>query len=126
MSKSIHLVLEEILREKDISIAEAARVCDLPDSTVRGIITRKQKSVALEVAFKLSAGLGVSLEYLNGMDEKSPAPSEDNAGNITIEESNRLLVALGYIKPGQELSDRDLEFLGGIIQLLDSWFNKSE
>ena len=43
-------ILQEILSEKDLSIPEAARACGLSDSTLRSIITRKNKTVALEVA----------------------------------------------------------------------------
>jgi plasmid maintenance system antidote protein VapI len=62
-------ILQEILSEKDLSIPEAARACGLSDSTLRSIITRKNKTVALEVAMKISKGLCVSLERLNGMEE---------------------------------------------------------
>ena len=51
-------------------------MCDLPDGTVRGIIKRKQKDIALKVALKLSKGLGVSIEYLNGMSEHEKSPKE--------------------------------------------------
>ena len=61
--------------EKNYTIADVAKICKLPDSTVRGIITRKQKSTALEVAFKLSDGLNVSLRRLNGMPE-TPTKNE--------------------------------------------------
>ena len=50
-------VLKEIMESKDLSIPEVARLCNLSDSTVRSIITRKQKTVALNIAFKLSDGL---------------------------------------------------------------------
>lgn len=49
------------------------------------------------------------------------APGEDR---ITMEESNRLLVSLGLIEEGQDLSDDDLAFLEHIIGLLDTWFDK--
>lgn len=58
-------VLQSILDEKSLSIPEAARLSGLSDSTIRTILSRKNKSVSLEVAFKLSAGLGVSMERLN-------------------------------------------------------------
>ena len=73
------VVLQGIMDEQGLSVAEVARRCGLPDGTVRSIIVRKQKNVALEVAFKLSAGLGVSLERLNGLPEKDgpqPTPEE--------------------------------------------------
>lgn len=63
-------ILQTILDQKGLSIPQAARACGIPDSTLRSIITRKNKTVALEVAMKISKGLGISLEYLNGMEEK--------------------------------------------------------
>ena len=66
MNRPVYEVLEDIMLKKNLRVADIAKICDLPDSTVRGIITRKQNSVALEVAFRLSRGLGVSLEMLNG------------------------------------------------------------
>lgn len=68
--RDFYLTLDEVLKEKGVSVANAAQLCGLADSTVRSIISRKQKNVALEVAFKLSEGLGVSLERLNDMPEK--------------------------------------------------------
>lgn len=66
-----YLVLEQIMRERDLSIPDIARATGLSDSTLRSAITHKHKNVALEVAFKISAGLGVSMEYLNtGTDSK--------------------------------------------------------
>ena len=59
-------ILEQIMEEKNMSIPEVACACEIPDSTIRSIITRKSKNVSLDVAFKLSNGLNVSLERLNG------------------------------------------------------------
>lgn len=67
----IYKILAKIMEERQLKIADVARICNLPDSTVRGIETRKQSKIALDIAFKLSEGLGVSLEYLNGMPEKT-------------------------------------------------------
>lgn len=66
----IYKILQNIMDEQGLTVAQVARKAELPDSTVRGIIKRKQKTVAIEVAFKLSDGLGVSLERLNGMPER--------------------------------------------------------
>lgn len=59
-------------------------------------------------------------------EKKSPSTAEATPGGdrISMEESNRLLVALGLIEEGQDLSDDDLSFLTHIIGLLDSWFGK--
>lgn len=130
---AVYEILEEIIGEKGLSVADVARICNLPDSTVRGIIRRKQETIALEVAFKLSDGLGVSLEKLNGMPEKescsgaqkSPSAAEAAlGGHMSMEDSNRFLVSRGFIQEGQDLSADDLAFLSHIIGLLDAWFEK--
>lgn len=55
--------------------------------------------------------------------KKSPSAEESAPGDqVTLEESNRLLVALGYIQEGDDLSDQDLAFLSHIVGLLDAWF----
>lgn len=55
--------------------------------------------------------------------EKSPSAEESAQGDqVTLEESNRLLMALGYIQEGDDLSDEDLAFLSHIVGLLDAWF----
>lgn len=65
-----YCILQTILSERNLSIPDAARICNIPDSTLRSIIARKNKTVALEVAMKISKGLNVSLERLNGMENE--------------------------------------------------------
>lgn len=64
-----YLILQDVMREKELTIPEVARLSGLSDSTVRSIISRKSKTAALEVAAKISRGLDVSLERLNGENE---------------------------------------------------------
>lgn len=59
-------ILEDIMSEKNMSIPDVSRATGISDSTLRSIINRKTKSASLEVAFKISKGLNVSLERLNG------------------------------------------------------------
>lgn len=77
-------ILREVMDEKKMSIADVAHACGLRDSTVRSIFLRQQKNVALEVAFKLSDGLGVSLERLNGLPEPEPE-TQSKPDTSTIE-----------------------------------------
>ena len=77
-----YLILQKIMEERGFNIPTVARMCGLSDGTVRSMISRQQKNVALEVAFKLSKGLGVSLERLNGIEEKDikkASPISDEA-----------------------------------------------
>ncbi|MCI8643976.1 MAG: helix-turn-helix transcriptional regulator [Lachnospiraceae bacterium] len=66
-------ILQSIMKQKNLNIPEVARLSGLPDSTIRSIISRKNKTVALEVAFKLAKGLNVSLRELNGEENIIPA-----------------------------------------------------
>lgn len=81
----------------------------------------------IEIVSKIADIFGLQISDLLGEreNEKSPAPEEPEAGDhISLEATNALLISLGYIKPGEDLSDRDLEFLSGIIKLLDAWFDE--
>ena len=73
----------------------------------------------------------VTTDYLLGIEDeqsaetkKSPAPAEAETEEVSLEETDRLLVDLGLIKEGEQLSDDDLAFVGHIVGLLDTWFRK--
>ena len=73
----------------------------------------------------------VTTDYLLGIEDdqsaetkKSPAPAEAETEEVSLEETDRLLVALGLIKEGEQLSDDDLAFISHIVGLLDAWFRK--
>lgn len=78
MYQGVYAVLEDIMNRRDMSTPDVSRACGLPDSTVRSIINRKSKNVALEVGFKLARGLGVTIEYLSGL-------SCDHVGNASFD-----------------------------------------
>lgn len=97
---NFYQILQSIMDEKGMTVAAVARVCGLSDGTVRSIVTRKQKNVALEVAFKLSDGLGVSLERLNGMPEKeSPGTA---VAEPRDELDQKLMEQIGQMTPDQK------------------------
>lgn len=84
-----------------------------------------------DLLIKIAKACNVTVDFLLGYDggvttKKSPSAAEAAPGEdrISMEESNRLLVALGLIQEGQDLSDDDLAFLEHIIGLLDAWFDK--
>lgn len=80
-----------------------------------------------ELLIEIAKACGVSVDFLLGLEDakkKPPAPDRTGTGEISVAESNDLLVALGYIEPGEQLSDEDLAFFEHIIGLLDAWFRK--
>ena len=133
-----YLILEEIMKEKGMNIPAVARACSLPDTTVRSIMVRKQKNVALEVAFKLSQGLGVSLQRLNGMpelpkDKKNPPNAEEPApeGKGKDIESifnylNQGLVSLGLIGENEDITQQQAEILIAVSRILSAAFQDGQ
>lgn len=117
----IYEILARIMDQRKLSVANVAKMSGLPDSTVRGIITRKQKKVSLDVAFKLSDGLGISLEELHGMQSAAQAPSQPEDA-VSREELHSFLVAAGFVSERRQLSDADLAFLSGVIDIINAWF----
>ena len=121
-------ILQEIMDEKDMNIPDVARACGLSDGTVRSMLVRKSKNVTLEVAIKLSDGLNVSLERLNGLPEKdeSPAPAEASTGDnhIDVQSLYGMLVENGFVKQGDDLTDEDLRFLLSVGDVIHAWFTK--
>lgn len=89
----IYKILGELMQERHLKIAEVARICDLPDSTVRSIVQRKQKRVGLDVAIKLSDGLGITLERLQGSQD-DPGESPENVLSAREQEIVRKFRAL--------------------------------
>lgn len=79
-------ILQEIMDDKNLTIAEVARMSKLSDSTVRSIITRKSKNVALDVAIKLSEGLNIGLNELNG--EKGLSKENSKLNDYVSEQIN--------------------------------------
>lgn len=121
--------LTRIRKERGITRKDFAEQLQIPYTTLRNYET-DQREPGHRLLIKMAALLHVSVDELIGYQtqdtKKSPGAAEATPGedHISLEESNRLLVALGFIQEGQDLSDDDLAFLTNIISLLDTWFNK--
>ena len=58
--------------------------------------------------------------------EKAPAPSEDSTRAISIETLEAMLIQGGFIRPGEDLSDDDLDFLLSVGRIVETWFRKRQ
>lgn len=93
-----------------------------------------EREAGHEYLIEIAKKFHVTTDYLLGLEnledpipgqkEKSPTPAEAEAEEVSLEETDRLLVALGLIKEGEQLSDDDLAFISHIVGLLDAWFRK--
>lgn len=118
--------LTEIRKSHGYTRQKLADELGIPYTTIRNYEKGTREpghSYLIQIADKFN----VSTDYILGLErEKSPEAAytapEDRL--ITLDESNELLVKLGYIKPGEELSNDDLAFLTHLVGLLDTWFER--
>lgn len=76
---------------------------------------------------KLCEILDADANIMVGRTEKSPAPSEDSAGEngkLGREDVVKVLMSLGFIDEWENLTDSDFLFLEGVINILDAWFEQ--
>lgn len=114
-------------KQAGLTIDELAEISGVPKGTLNKIIGGVTKAPTLDNMKAIARALGKTLADFDDNPiepKKSPAPAEASTEEISLEESNALLEALGYIKPGEQISDEDLAFLGHVIGLLDAWFDK--
>lgn len=70
---------------------------------------------------------GVTIDFLVGRaKEKAPAPSEDSTRAISVEALEAMLIQGGFIRPGEDLSDDDLDFLLSVGRIVETWFRKRQ
>lgn len=120
--------INEIRKRKGLSIDELCELSGIPKGTLSKITAGITTSPTLDTVRAIANALGCKLDDLDDSQDTKKSPSEAEAApgedRISMEESNRLLVALGLIEEGQDLSDDDLAFLGNVIALLETWFRK--
>lgn len=119
--------LREMKSASGLTTKEISVCSGIPEPTLEKVFAGKTKDPKLETIRQLVYSLGYTLDDLDDKPvKKSPDTTEaaPGEGPISLEESNKLLVALGYIKEGEDLSDADLAFLTHLIGLLDAWFDQ--
>lgn len=57
------------------------------------------------------------------VNKESPAPEGAEDDKFSVDDMKYLLNALGYGDKIDDLTEKDVAFLGGIFDLLDAWFN---
>lgn len=109
--------LNELRRQSEMSLDEIADISGIPKSTVAKITSGHTKSPSLETVRAIVYSMGYTLDDL---EEKEKPPAE--AEGLTPGQVAEALVAAGFIKPGQDLTDADLRFLVSVGEMLRAWF----
>lgn len=112
-----------IRKDRGLSIKDLAQASGVPLSTLKKICAGQTENPTLDTMKAIASALNCTLEDLDE-NEKAPAVQQElSQEDITMEQSTRLLVGLGFIREGEQLSDRDLAFLSGILNVLDAYFD---
>lgn len=119
--------LSDLKKASGKTTKQIAELSGVPIGTLNKLFAGQTKDPKLDTITAVVHALGYTLDDLvpkQESPETAEAESRDSK-TISLEESNRLLTALGYIKEGRQLTDDDLAFLSHIIGLLDAWFGQS-
>lgn len=121
--------LKRLKKQSKMTTAEIAEKSGIPEPTLEKLFAGKTKRPTLQTVTKLAHLFGCTLDDLQnanfeGQKEIPSAPAATETERISIEETDKLLVALGFIEEGGELSDDDLLFLQGVVTLMNAWFGK--
>lgn len=133
--------LDYMMKKLSINKKKLSEISGVPYTTIDGFYKKGYENAKLSTIRKIASALNVSLDYLidDGIEDenygkkpsedakKSPDAEESAPGDdaATREELVRVLIRLGFIGEDQQLSDRDLAFLGAVFTLLDTWFREN-
>ena len=84
--------LQEWLESRALTVSDAARMTGIPYTTIDSIIKRDSENIALTVALKISAGLGVTVDDIQG-SLKNRIPQNENEAAEIAEQKRRELIA---------------------------------
>ena len=137
--------LKEEMANQNINAAELSRRTGLSEAIISEYRSGKKEPRGKQSVL-ISKALNISLDDLwetgfqsvsrstidtgSETNEKVPAVQQglprnnDTADVIAYEKSVRLLVSLGFVNEGEQLSDRDLSFLSGVLDILDAYFDR--
>lgn len=119
-----------MMRQKSgMSLDELSEKSGVPKGTLAKISSGITKTPSLETMKSLVYTMGYTLDDLDRGIKTPPSSAEPNQrenGRSMVSESavEAALVQLGFIRPGEDLSDADLKFLLGIGQILEAWFTR--
>ena len=117
----------QMRQESGMSLDDLSEKSGVPKGTLAKITSGITKAPSLETMRSLVYAMGYTLDDLDRgiKTKKSPAPSEDSAGEngkLSMDDVERVLLSRGLIKEGQDVTEDDLRFINSVLDLIDMWF----
>lgn len=118
--------IKEARKNANLTQLQAASLIGVAKSTWAGYESGNS-TPDIDKLVKIMDVLGVDANYLwqdynNEETKKAPAPEGAEGKKFTVEDMKKLLVGIGFGDKVDNLSEKDVAFLGGIFDLLDAWF----
>lgn len=120
--------LKAIILTKYKSINAFAVSLNISPSTINSVLRRGIDGASIQVMLKVFDALDLDIESArtDTLKEKKDPPAPQSARQkdlVTKEEVEAVLVGLGITKPGEHITDADLDFLSSVVVLIQAWFN---
>ena len=109
--------LNEMRQKSGYTLKEISEGSGVPPGTINRLFYGFTDDPKLGTLRPVVHFMGYTLDDL---EDKETPPAE--AEGVTPEEVAEALVAAGFIKRGQDLSDADLRFLVSVGEMLRAWF----
>jgi len=119
--------LKLMKEQSGLKTAEIAEQSGIPEPTLEKLFAGTTKEPKLPTIHKLVHFLGYTIDDLyRDITKTPPAPAEPEQGEerITIKNAEDVLVALGYIQPGEDLTEADSKIIHSVLDILDTWFQE--
>lgn len=117
--------IKEAREQAGFSQKELAEIVGVAPNTFHGYESGKHDPKS-DLLVKIANACHVSVDFLLGIpakeNKKSPMPSAGTGDRIDPKVLEKALIDLGFIQPGEDLSESDLRFLLSIGDILRAWF----
>ena len=128
---SIEEQLKSIILSKYKSVRAFTTSIGIPYTTLDSVFKRGICKAGVETMLKVFSALNLDVESITTgtlTEKKAPVPelADTEATPVDIPSLYTMLVAQGYVKDGEDLSDQDLRFLVSVGEVIREWFAKGQ
>ena len=118
--------LKEARNKKHLTQEQLANELGIAKSTLAGYEKGNREPDVFKIK-KIIEILDIDADYLLGIEKTSSSDNSDEEASVQniMEELTNLFVRSGYIEPGGDLTDDQLRFCIGVIDMFNAYFDNS-
>lgn len=104
------------------TIKQIADESGVPIGTLNKLFAGQTKDPKLDTIRAVVYALGFTLDDLEEKEDAPMLPEESTGAKVDPQRVWDLLVGMGFVKPGEDLTDSDLRFLMSVGEIIRAWF----